>query len=357
LLRQIAFALTVLILSPLAAGGQSKPGRKPPAAAVPLEELILQSKTPEALRLASRSANSVPNAMKAILAQADGDVTEQRPDAAAAKLESLSRFLDAYAKANKGKDVARDGLRGRQLRIEGIQLSARREFAKAEPMLRQALELARKSGDAFLESGVHNNLGYTLLSRAETEDENVDQRLEEAAKEFETARSMAEAQGDTFRAGSYNLNLGQTLMHLRRYDPAMTAFRRAAGHFRTASKPSLEGRALLYQGIALDKLNLVSQEPLKLYDQAFKMFDKLGESGYAGWSLYLIAEHLAYNQKFAEAAQTAERAVPLLVKGGTKERLRGCYFLLSEAYTRLRETAKAERYRQLMAELDAPHQH
>jgi len=322
--------------------------------AVSLEQLIIQSRTAEALAYAAQSAQAVAAAVGAILASSDQDVTDQKPDLAAAKLDALSRFLDAYADAGKGSEIPRDGLRGRQLRVQGIQLSNRKEAAKAEPVLRQALELARKAADPFLEAGVHNNLGYALLALAEEDEKGADSRLEEAAKEFDQARRLAAAQEDPFRAGSYGFNLGQAQLMLRRFDEAAASFKLAAGNFLVAGRVSLEARALLHQGIALVGSNPASQEPLALYEEASKIFEKLGEDRYTGWSLFLISEALARSQRFTEAAQSGERAVPLLSKTGPKDRLAACYFLLSEIHTHLGNNQRAEQYRQLIRDLGVP---
>ena len=349
--RQMLVLLCLLVLRTSCAVAQSPAAQEASRPDISLEQLILQSRTAEALAYAVKSPQEVPAAAKAILASSDQDVTDQRPDAAAVKLDALSSFLDAYDKGSKGTAVPREGVEGRRLRVQGIQLSNRKEPGKAEPVLRKALELARKAGDGFLEAGVHNNLGYALLSLADEDDKNAASRLEEAAKEFHEARSLAGAQEDPFRAGSYGFNLGQAQLRLQHFDDAAASFKLAAGNFLVAGKESLQARSMLYQGIALAGGNPITQEPLALYDDASRIFDKLGEDSYTGWSLFLKSEFLARAQLYAEAARTAERAELFLVKTGPKDRLAACYFLLSEAHTRLGNAERAEQYRQRLRDL------
>jgi tetratricopeptide (TPR) repeat protein len=352
--RQTLAALCFLALVPVCAAAQLPAGNRAPEPAASLQELILQSRTSEALEHAARSPQAVPEAAKAILRSADNDVTDLNPSAAASKLDALSKFLDEYAKVNKDAEIAREALKGRQLRIQGIQLSNQGEARKAEPILRQALELAEKAGDTFLEAGVHNSLGFALLALADGDDKPSEERLKEAAKEFEQARSLAERQEDSFRAASYGFNLGQAQLRRGQFEAAAAAFRLAAGNFLVVKRDSLVARSLLYQGISLGQLDPASEVPLSLYDEAFKTFEKLGDDSYGGWSLYLMAERLANRQKYAEAAQTAERAVPFLVKGGPKDRLAGCYFLLSEIHSRLGNSALADKYRRLIRDVEIP---
>ncbi len=333
----------------------SLPAQKKPAKtakpAPTLQDLIVQNKTSDAVRAAAKSPALVPAALKSILDAADLQVTERRIAEAKAAVEGADRFCAALAKAGKAKGLTlpTDAIQGRLARIAGIELADNRQYAKAEAKLREALDLGRKANDPVLQAGVHNNLGVALRSLQTGNDE----KIEEAAREFDTARKMAEEQKDPLRAGSYNFNLGQVLLQLGRPSAALEAFTRSADQNKQAGKPALQARAIMFQGVSLSRIDAVSSEPMKHFDAAHKMFVAAGDDQNAGWTLFLMADHLAYGSKTAEAATAAERAVPFLVKANDKAGLLRCYALLGDMYGRLENKAKSESYKQKAAELSS----
>lgn len=345
----LAVALGVSCLTP-ALAAQRKTA-KPAAPAPTLQDLIVQNKTREALRLAGKSPALVPAAVKAILDAADLQITERRIADARAAVEGADRFCAALAKAGKVKGVIlpTDAIQGRLARIAGIELADNRQYSKAETKLREALDLSKKANDPVLEAGVHNNLGVALRNVQSGSDE----RVEEAAKEFDLARKMAEEQKDLMRAGSYNFNLGQVMLQLGRPGAALEAFTRSADQNKAAANSVLQARAIMFQGVSLSRIDAVSSEPMKYFDAAHKMFVGSGDDQNAGWTLFLMADHLAYGSKNTEAAAAAERAVPFLVKANDKAGLRRCYTLLGDMYGRLENKAKSESYKQKAAELSA----
>jgi hypothetical protein len=84
------------------------------------------------------------------------------------------------------------------------------------------------------------------------------------------------------------------------------------------------------------------------------MFVSLGEDQNAGWSLYLMADHIAYSLKFKEAAVVGERALPFLTRANDKEGLHRCYTFLADMHERTGNKATAERYRKNAAEVKVP---
>ena len=322
-----------------------KKGAKAPAAAPALQDLIAQGKLPDAVRIAQKNPTFVAPALKSLIDAADLQITERRIPDARSGMEKAKSFVEALS---KGKTPAGplEPISGRLARIAGIELIDTRQYVKAEAKLREALELSRKAGDKVLEAGVHNNLGVALRARSDS-----DEKSEEAAKEFDTARKMAEEQKDSLRAGSYNFNLGQALLQLGRPSAALDAFKRSAEQNQAAGKANLQARAIMFQAVSLSRIDAVGSEPIKLFDTAHRMFLTAGDDQNAGWALVLMADHLAYGSKFRESASAAERALPFLTKAKDNGGLLRCYTLLGDMYGRLEDQKKAELYKQKAAGL------
>jgi tetratricopeptide (TPR) repeat protein len=324
----------------------AKTGEKVQAAgkadATPMPDLILGGKVAEAVKLALKSPAAAAAAVKSLMDSADAQISRRKIPEALATLEAAQKFVDACDRAGGIKALPREALKGRQVRLQGIMLSDQREFAKAEAFLMQALQISKKIKDPVLEAGVHNNLGYALRNQ---------QLLEEAAKEFDTARQMAEEQKDDLRAGSYNFNLGEVLQKLGRLDPALAAFKRSAEQNKAASRSDIQARAILMQATVIGSKDSRSPEVLMLYREAASMFEKLGDNQNLGWTLYLIGDHIAYTMDFRTAAEYGEKALPFLAKADDKAGLQRCYELLTDLFGRLSEPQKAEKYKKLAEEL------
>jgi tetratricopeptide (TPR) repeat protein len=343
----ILTALGLLCLTTIVAA-QKKPA--PSSAATPqsLQDLIVRGNVKEAVRVATKSPAQVPDALKTIMDGVDLNITERKIPEAKAAMDAVEKFAAALPKTGKGGPaVPTDAIQGRTARIDGIELNDAKQYEKAEAKLRQALELSTKAGDKVLEAGVHNNLGVALRNQQP----GTDEKVEQAATEFDTARKMAEEQKDTLRAGSYNFNLGQALLKLGRPSAALEAFKRSADQNKAAGKTNLQARAVMYQGVSLSKIDVVSQEPVKFFDAAHKLFVTSGDEQNAGWALLLLADHLAYTSKNTESAAAGERAIPFLLKANDKPGLLRCYNLLSEMYGRLEDKKRAESYRVKAADL------
>jgi tetratricopeptide (TPR) repeat protein len=329
-------------------GAQDKSAK---AAATPpaLQDLIVQGKLPEAVRIATKSPKLVAGALKSIMDNVDIAITERRIGEAKAAMEAVDRFVAALPKKGKAAPTAlpNDAIQGRRARIAGIEFVDAKQYAEGETKLRQALELSKKAGDPVLEAGVHNNLGVTLRYQQS----NSAEKGELAAAEFDTARKMAEEQNDLLRAGSYNFNLGQALLQLARPGAALEAFKRSAEQNKATGKTNLQARAIMFQGVSLSKIEVVSTEPVKYFEAAVKLFLNTGDNQNAGWSLFLMADHLAYGGKYNESASAGERALPYLVKANDKAGLLRCYNLLSDMYGRLDDKKRAESYKQKAAGL------
>lgn len=348
-MRIFLFAAALALLVP---GGRAqtktgKPAQKaaPPAKApsAGLPDMILQGKIPEAVRLAAKSPGSAAAALTSLMATSDMQVALRKHSEAQATLESAQKFLEACDQARGLGELPREALRGRQFRMQGIQLNTEKDFARAEAFLRQALKVSRDQKDPLLEAGVHNNLGYAL--------ENMN-LIEEAAKEYETASKMAEEQKDDLRGGVYTFNLGTVLRKLKRLDPALVAFRRAAEQNRAAGQSSIEARAVLMQGVVAGAINSRSTEATSLFQRAAAMFEKLGDAQNTGWSYYLLGDHIAYSTDFRAATENGEKAVPFLIKANDTAGLLRCYRFLSDLFGRMGDIPNAEKYKKLADALE-----
>ena len=182
----------------------------------------------------------------------------------------------------------------------------------------------------------------------------VEAASQQAATEYDAARSLAEEQKDPLRAGVYNFNLGLALQQLGQNERAVKAFQRSKEQNRAASRPSLEARATLYQGIALTSINRTSKEPIALFEAAAKAFEQLKEDRYAGASYWYMAQQTAFTGDMAGAAKITEKAIPFLVSAGDKTTLATCYELVAQVYslsTSEEEKAKAEKYKKLAEQI------
>ncbi len=341
--RLILFVAVALAFT--AAGVRSQTKAKVPApkkGAPSVSDLVLQGKIPEAVKLAAKSPLAAESALNSLFAAADTQIALRDLSKAQETLDAAQKFADACDKTGRIKDIPRDALKGRQLRLQGIQLSDQKDFAKAEAFLRQALQISKQAKDPSLEAGVHNNLGYALRNM---------NLLEEAAREFETARLLAEEQKDDLRAGSYNFNLGEVLNQLKRLDAAMEAFKRSAEQNKAASRPNIQAKAVFMQAVVADKLHSNTDESLKLFQEAESMFEKLGDDLNVGWCFFLMGEHVAYTMDFRKAADFAEKGLPFFVKSADKAALLRSYEFLTDMHGRLGNTQKAEAYKKQAADL------
>jgi tetratricopeptide (TPR) repeat protein len=334
-----------LTLAGVASAQTGKKAQAPPAAAP--HELALQGKTTAAVGAALKSPDGVAAALKALYDKADTQVTDRQIADAKATLSAAGKFLDETARRSPQAAPPREPLEGRNLRLEGIDLSDQKQYGKAEPVLRRALELSQKSKDVALQAGIHNNLGHALRHQTPPKER-------EAVKEFVAARDLAEGAKDMPRAASYNYNLGLALHQSRSYEQAFDAFKRAVEQSRTAGKTNVEALALLWQGRSLSMVNSVSPEPLKYLTAAQKLFEKLGDSDNLGWCYFSMGSHTAYSLKYREAATFGESAIEPFTKAGDREGLRLTYKFLVEMYGRLNEPAKAEASRKKELEFTPP---
>ena len=343
LLRHLLLLLAALpICSGIAEGQAKTSGRAASKPAPALQDLVLQGKIPQAVRVASKSATQAEDAVRKLLDLVDLQVTERQIAKAQATLQATETFVNACAKSGAAKTLPTDPIKGRKLRLQGIQLNDDKQFEKAEVILRQALDICKQIKDARLEGGVHNNLGIALQFQ---------EKLEEASKEFESARQIAESQKDSLRAGSYNFNLGKALYQLGRHEQALQAFRRSAEQNKAASRTEMEARATMMSGMAQSKFDIINPEALKYFEQALKLFEQLGDKRNAGWVYYLMGDHVAYNQKFADAAAYGEKAVPLLAAANDTAGLIPCYEFLSDMYARTGVKEKSEHFKKLAEDL------
>jgi len=309
---------------------------------VSVSEMVLNGKIDEAVKLAVQSPVSAESALNSLMARADTQIVNFKIEDAMLTLDAAQKFLEAYDRAGPMKKLPREALMGRHLRLQGIIFNNNREFAQARDILKQALQVSKNSQDPGLEAGIRNNLGYALQNLKQFED---------ASKEFETARQIAEQQTDDLRAGSYNFNLGVVLLDLANPERAIEAFKRAESQNRAAGRTVLEARAILMQGVATSRIDAKSAEALKLFGNAEAMFEKIGDNRNAGWSFYLMGDHVQNSMDYKRAAEFGEKAVPFLTKADDKTGLQACYELLGKVYGNMGDKTKAESYKKLAEDL------
>jgi tetratricopeptide (TPR) repeat protein len=344
--KRLALAAALLLGAEFLMGqapGTKARDPKAPVLKVPSpEELALQGKIRQAVNLARKSPTGVSDTLKSLMEKADGYVTALQVAEAESTLDVAEKFLNEYTRVDKRNPVPTEGLKGRQIRLQAILLSNQKQFDKSEPLLKEALALSKQAADVSLEAGIHNNLGYVFLSTG---------KGEEAVKEFTTAREMVESLKDDQRAGSYNFNLGLAQFQQKKFEPALEAFRRSAQQSHAISQTNLEARAVFWQGRALSAINVVSPEPIKLFHNAQKMFQSLGDHRNEGRSFMAMADHTAYTMDFNRAASFAEQAVQVYRNAGDNDGLQESYGFLVEIYGRAGKKDKAEEYKKKLQEL------
>jgi tetratricopeptide (TPR) repeat protein len=324
-----------------AAASKAEAAAKTPAAT--MAELVMQGKIPEAAKLAVKSPGAVESALNSLMSSADAQIVMRKTAEAQATLDAAQKFVDACDKTGKVKAIPRDALKGRQVRLQGIQFSDQQDYAKSEAFLRQALQISKNIKDPVLEAAVHNNLGYALQSM---------DLLEDAVKEYDIARQMADEQKDNQRSGTANFNLGETLYKLKRLDPALAAFKRAAEKGRAASRPDIEALATRKQAVVMAAQDPRNQESIRVFQEAETLFEKIGDHQNAGLTYYQMGDSLAYNMSFRQAAEYGEKALTLLTKANHKPSLQRCLEFLGDMYGRLGDIPKAEQYRKQAKELE-----
>jgi tetratricopeptide (TPR) repeat protein len=338
MIKQVLIGL--ILLSGLGFAATKQATTQPASKALPtVQSLILAGKAKDAARLAAKTEGAFDEVTNKLLADVDNQITDRKIAEAQKTITAVDAFLNAYAALDKSKVLPRDAVKGRLLRVEGIQLSDQKKYEKAEAVLRQALEASQNAKDPALEAGVHNNLGYALRNM---------KKLPEAAKEFATAAQMAESQKDDLRAGSYNINLGETQLQRDAPEKALVSLKRAADQNRAAGRPEREARALFLQARAMDGLDFkrgtttIQNQILALYKQAVDIYEKLGDERNAALSWYMMAKTASSMRKWDQAAAYGEKALPYYVKVADRVGQHECYTILANAYKGLRNQAKAD---------------
>ena len=133
------------------------------------------------------------------------------------------------------------------------------------------------------------------------------------------------------------------------YTPDLIRRVRAKGIYNVLWYPDVTP-SLVPEAVELGKIKSNGAETLKAFDRAQKMFEKLGDSRNAGWALYLMGDHTAYSQKWAEAASYGERALPFLTKADDRQGLLQCYGFLAEMHRRTGDKEVADKYQKLAEE-------
>jgi tetratricopeptide (TPR) repeat protein len=342
--RLVLLAAALILCSAILQAQAKKTTTAEKKPVVPVSEMVLNGKIDEAVKLTVPSPVSAESALNSLMARADTQIVNFKIEDAMVTLGAAQKFAEAYDKANPMKKLPREALMGRHFRVQGIIFNNNGEFAQARDILKQALQISKNAQDPALEAGIRNNLGYALQNLKQFDD---------ASKEFDTARQIAEQQKDDLRAGSYNFNLGVVLLDLANPERAIEALKRAESQNRAAGRTVLEARAILMQGVAVSRIDAKSEEALKLFRSAEAIFEKIGDNRNAGWSFYLMGDHVQNSMDYKRAAELGEKAVPLLTKADDKRGLQACYELLEKMYGNMGDKAKAESYKKLAEDLAA----
>ncbi|RPH31392.1 hypothetical protein EHM92_09080 [bacterium] len=329
---------------------------------IAIRDLVHDGKVEDAVKLAAKSPAAASPALDGLMALADREIVDRDIKKAQATLEAAQKFADSCGKIKQVKDLPRDALRGRQLRLQGIMLSDQGQYQKAVEALNQALEVSQKTKDRALEAGVHNNLGFALEKQAslkETLPADRPKFLNDAVREYDLARRIGEEIKDLHRAGSSNYNLGNVLWLQTQYEKqpeaklkeALAAFKRSVEQAKATSQTALVPRALKAQGRILSQLDPKSVEVLPLYQEAETLFEKLGDYNSAGQCYISMAEYSGFSGDFPKTTEFGEKAIPLFLKSGDKAALQSTYDFLAMIYLTMNEPAKSEKYKKLADEL------
>ena len=219
--------------------------------------------------------------------------------------EAMALWKKALAEYRASGDVAG------QMRVLdrlGTTANLMRQWSEANNYLAEALELARRSGNAALEAALVPKLA-DATARADDHPRAV------SANRDLLARS--EAAGDTAVAALAAARLGQALSATGRPEPAATAFGRAAELFRASGDLENESAALKEMGAELRRQERYVAA-VEAYTQAAKVAREAGNASLEAQALHGLGVSNYYLGDYAAAAGILKDAIRIARRAGNR---------------------------------------
>lgn len=275
-----------------------------------------------------------------------------------AELDSLltrhERIFELYGKAVGQQRYAKRFL-ARRLRIEGAKHTNRadlfwdnqdydramREYAEAIKRLREAIPLARATGDQRLVASCLNNIGYAEIYSG---------NHARGVRMYSEALKIAERRRDDVYRGLYLLNLGTAYLYIGQPEKSLRYSLLAAEANRRSGRKTWEANALLNIGSTYLAMGQVgyAREYLQM---ALRKAGEAGDRRSHGRALYNLAIVSARLGQRLEAARLMEEALDWYRRNEeVYSRVehgailyQGLLFL-ADAYKKLNDPERAERY-------------
>jgi len=244
-------------------------------------------------------ARDAAGEIHALLRQADACHAVGQQRLAMQRLAAAERVLKAHP--NQRLEASVKAARG-ALSTFG------READEAEPLLREALKLARAERDPALIAPILNDLGIVLAAREKTD--------EALAASTEAAR-LARDGGNLLLAGKALRNAAEAALAGRRFAVAQDFARQAAKA--AAALPDSQGKAFLLMGVgqaiqrmfldAPDHDNSLRGEALRLHRAAAACAEKIGDERSLAYALGYQGALYEFEKRPAEALALTRKAV------------------------------------------------
>lgn len=191
---------------------------------------------------------------------------------------------------------------------------------------------------------VANNLGYLLLSL---------KRFDEARVCLSRSRNLFEEFGDQVRRAQVDETIAQLYLGSEQYDLAERAIKQAVSTFEGSSEDALLAEALTTQGLILCRLGR-KHEAKPIIERARRVAERCGDREGAGRALLIMIEEMCDQLHDDERREIGAQANQLLAnsqQASTRERLRKCLQIISEAHTKYETEREQEIHAQKMAAL------
>ena len=175
------------------------------------------------------------------------------------------------------------------------------DAGKSSALARQARELAKGSGDDFVEYWASLALGTTDRMRGQTE---------EALTSLQEALSLAETAGNAYRRSSALYQLSVLQLVLRNARESLAASLRAFKEGEAANSAYAMANARMAESAALEVLNRPARE-LAAMEEALAIARKANSQMAEARALINLADIFLRRKQFAEALESSRRAVSL----------------------------------------------
>ncbi len=183
-----------------------------------------------------------------------------------------------------------------------------READEAEPLLREALKLARAEGDAALTAPILNDLGIVLAAGAKTD---------EALAAYREAATLARRSGNPALAGKAQRNAAEAALAAKRFEEAERFAKEAAKT--AATLPDSEPKAFLLMGVgqllqqifldAPEHDNALRGEAFRQHREAAKIATAIGDQRALSYALGYQGALYEFEKRPADALTLTRQAV------------------------------------------------